>query len=776
MENNEKVIEKLFARLEELIRQQRVFQNDIEEVQRELIKLRGSQIPAPAPDSTQVRREHPPVTRSVTSETLTAPSPHAGSSPRVVETKNALEEFIGTNLLNKIGIAVLVLGIGFGTKYSIDHGLINPLTRIILGYFSGLILFAIALRLRTSHTAFSAVLLSGSMTVLYFITFAAHSFYDLIPQAPAFVLMVLFTCFTVFAAMRYNMEVIAVIALVGAYAVPVLLSDGSGRVVVLFSYITVINGGILFLAFRRYWKILFYVAFILTWLTFASWYAFSFKPDDHATVSLIFSTTFFATFYVTFLAYKLIRREALARWDVVAMLVNSFLYFAYGYLTIDSLPGGERFLGLFTVWTALIHFVACLIIYRSHQRSTDIFYFVAGMVLVFVTIAVPVQLEGNWVTLVWAMEAALLFWIGRAKAFPTYEKLSYPLMILALLSLFHDWSKEYQAFYYYAYGFEKPFTIFLNVNFLTSMLVGVAFLGMVLINQKFASREGMPSNVAVIEVLRLGLPLVAGFIFYVGFYKEIEAFWNNAYGSSRVPITGDEGVEYDQYDTSMLQMKTVWLAIYSGLFGSAMSLLYFKVRTKFAAASALLFNSVVLFAFLVFGLVALSSLRVSYLEQDLALYYDRPVTHVLIRYLALSTMIALLWFNHRIMRDRHVAHQLRIAGTLYLHLVVLALMSSELLHLLDMARVENSLKLSLSILWGAYALFLIVLGLSRDIRHIRLGAIILFAVTLLKLFAYDMEDMSTILKTIVMIILGALLLIASFLYNKYKRSAGNEIP
>jgi len=102
-------------------------------------------------------------------------------------------------------------------------------------------------------------------------------------------------------------------------------------------------------------------------------------------------------------------------------------------------------------------------------------------------------------------------------------------------------------------------------------------------------------------------------------------------------------------------------------------------------------------------------------------------------------------------------------------LIVLILLSSELIHWLDMVRVENTFKLSLSILWGCYALLLIVYGLSRDIRHIRLAGIVLFAVTLLKLFAYDMEDMSTILKTIVMVILGTLLLTASFIYNKYKR-------
>ena len=61
----------------------------------------------------------------------------------------------------------------------------------------------------------------------------------------------------------------------------------------------------------------------------------------------------------------------------------------------------------------------------------NLVYLVAGLVIIFITIAIPVQLDGNWVTLLWAGEAALLFWIGRSKQVPVYEKLSYPLMYLA---------------------------------------------------------------------------------------------------------------------------------------------------------------------------------------------------------------------------------------------------------------------------------------------------------------------------------------------------------
>ena len=85
------------------------------------------------------------------------------------------------------------------------------------------------------------MLVSGAMAIMYFITFAAYSFYDLMPILMAFFLMVLFTVFTVAAALNYNNQVIALIGLVGAYAVPFLLSTGSGEVRILFSYMAIIN-------------------------------------------------------------------------------------------------------------------------------------------------------------------------------------------------------------------------------------------------------------------------------------------------------------------------------------------------------------------------------------------------------------------------------------------------------------------------------------------------------------------------------------------------------
>jgi uncharacterized membrane protein len=87
---------------------------------------------------------------------------------------------------------------------------------------------------------------------------------------------------------------------------------------------------------------------------------------------------------------------------------------------------------------------------------------------------------------------------------------------------------------------------------------------------------------------------------------------------------------------------------------------------------------------------------------------------------------------------------------------------------MDIFGYNESYKLGLSIFWGIYALALIILGISQNKKHLRIGAIGLFAATLAKLFFYDIADLGTISKTVVFVSLGILLLIISFLYTKYR--------
>ena len=182
----------------------------------------------------------------------------------------------------------------------------------------------------------------------------------------------------------------------------------------------------------------------------------------------------------------------------------------------------------------------------------------------------------------------------------------------------------------------------------------------------------------------------------------------------------------------------------------------------------------VLTVFLVQGLYELSELRESYI--DGSQFYQGSFVNLSIRYVSFIFVTLLLISSYNYIRQEYIKKELKIISELVFHLTILWIISSELLHWMDLGEATQSYKLGLSILWGVYALLLIALGIYKKKKYLRIGAIAVFGITLLKLFFYDISHLDTIAKTIVFISLGTLLLIISFLYNKYKDVIADDDP
>jgi uncharacterized membrane protein len=646
------------------------------------------------------------------------------------------------------------------------------MTRIIVGYLMGLGLLGFGIKLKKNYENYSAVLVSGAMAILYFITYAAYSFYSLFPQLFAFTLMVVFTAITVVAAINYNKQVIAHIGLVGAYAVPFLLSEGSGKVAILFSYMAIINMGILLITLKKYWISLYYSSFLLTWLIFFSWFYTKYQQTEHFVLALIFLCIFFATFYFIFLAYKLVQKKKFGAEDIILLLANSFIFYSIGYSILNT-PNTPDRLGLFTLGNAIIHLVASIAIYRQKLADRNLFFLVAGLVLVFITITIPVQLDGSWVTLLWAGEAALLFWIGRSKTVPFYEKLSYILMFLAFFSIAHDWLNLDGNYYPTQTG--KTLKPILNINFLTSLLF-VAFFGFInyVNNIKKYATPLLPEKV-LNPVIRFSIPAILLIVIYYSFRIEISDYWNQLYIDSLTEIKKDsQGFA----NNDLNQFKKIWIINYSLLFFSIISFVnIYKFKNKNLGLVNLGLNTLLIIVFLSQGLYILSELRESYLNNTKSAHYRSSSFNIVIRYISFAFAGLMLYSISRYVKQDFVklrSLNLNVSYDLLLYTSLLWIVSSELITWMDIMKFSQSYKLGLSILWGLYALGLIGVGIWKKKQHLRIGAIVLFGVTLLKLFFYDISHLDTIAKTIVFVSLGVLLLIISFLYNKYKLLISGE--
>lgn len=262
---------------------------------------------------------------------------------------------------------------------------------------------------------------------------------------------------------------------------------------------------------------------------------------------------------------------------------------------------------------------------------------------------------------------------------------------------------------------------------------------------------------------RYACPYIVYNIFHV--YREIESFWEQRYLAS--------SLQANTLDVDIKKFEDLWLINYSALFGLVLSIISLRAVTqKILSFANLGFNTIVLAAFLTTGLVSLAELRYSYLNQTNATMFARELlSHIGIRYVCLLFVLPLIWANANLAKKDYFHENIRQTEKTLIHIFMIVLLSSELVHWLDMRHIDSSDKLALSILWSIYALGLIVWGLQKKERLLRILAIILFGITLIKLFAHDIADMSTISKTIVMMTLGVLLLAAAFLYNKVKKSA-----
>ncbi|MCJ7771521.1 MAG: DUF2339 domain-containing protein, partial [Desulfobacterales bacterium] len=75
---------------------------------------------------------------------------------------------------------------------------------------------------------------------------------------------------------------------------------------------------------------------------------------------------------------------------------------------------------------------------------------------------------------------------------------------------------------------------------------------------------------------------------------------------------------------------------------------------------------------------------------------------------------------------------------------------------------------AVSVLWALFSIGLMVLGFVKNISVLRQCAIGLFAVTMIKVFFVDMANVSTPYRIISFLILGLMLIIASYLYYRFK--------
>ena len=87
---------------------------------------------------------------------------------------------------------------------------------------------------------------------------------------------------------------------------------------------------------------------------------------------------------------------------------------------------------------------------------------------------------------------------------------------------------------------------------------------------------------------------------------------------------------------------------------------------------------------------------------------------------------------------------------------------------------ELAKQLSLSVIWALYGAGLLLVGRVRRVRLLRLMALALLSLTTLKVFFWDLSSLDRVYRIISFVVLGAILLAVSYLYQKSQQRASEE--
>ena len=349
------------------------------------------------------------------------PPPHAPPSVdpahEVERTPNLVDDVVdrarawlfGGNVVVRVGVIVLFFGVAFFLNFAVDQGWFPVPLRLLFAALGGLALVGLGWRLRDVRRDYALVLQGGGVGIVYLTVFAAANLYELVAPGLGMLLMVALVTTASGLAVVEDAMSLAVLAALGGFLAPVLVG-GDGSHVALFGYYTVLNGGVVAIAWFKTWRTLNVLGFAATFVLTAAWGSQFYEPEYFASTE-----PFLVGFFLCYVAVPVLnathRPEVrtprldgtllfgvpLAAFALQAPLVRGF---EYGLAT-SALVAGIFYGGL--AWTLRRHLP------EASRLLVEVF---TALGVAFGTLANPLAFDGQVTGGAWALEGAGLVWIG----------------------------------------------------------------------------------------------------------------------------------------------------------------------------------------------------------------------------------------------------------------------------------------------------------------------------------------------------------------------------
>ena len=462
------------------------------------------------------------------------------------------------------------------------------------------------------------------------------------------------------------------------------------------------------------------------------------------------------------------------------LILNTFFFFGIGMGIIHN--WGINFKGLFTVLLAVYNLVYAIILYKKFGLDKNAVYLLIGLALTFVTLTIPIQFEGNQITIFWAAEAVLLFWLSQKSKIAYFKTGAFVVQILTVISLFLDWIK-------YDY-YDANYTLILNSIFISGFVVSVSFF----LAYKIIQKEDEKVKIA---------------LFSISFYKKMLL-------TIGILVTYFTGLLETTYQANQFYINTASAlslsVVYHFIFVTLLLILVTQLEQIFLRKVTLIVAIISTF----FYIIRFYSLP----NEELVENFIQNTTTSLAFYLHYIILGCLIYFGYLLVQltksePKIQFLQMKIMPWLFVFATVYVLSNEILVHGLhfsaahqvnikeinadlvkrgisdtytlqyereyatkmELGKIKRQIiKIGYPILWGLFSFVFLIIGIKKQWKNLRIIALSLLGITILKLFLYDIKNVSETGKIIAFILLGVLILIISFVYQKIKKLVVDEQP
>ncbi len=663
----------------------------------------------------------------------------------------SMEYAVASQWLLRLGILMLVVGVGFFLKYSIERDLITPVGRVGISVITGLGLLIGGTRLLGGkYSILGQGLMGGGIATLYFSVFAAANFYELIPISAAFGAMVVVTALAGGVALRFNSKLVAVLGVLGGYGTPVMLSTGAVNFFGLYGYMLVLGVGVLWMCSYKRWPLLNYLSLGCHWVL--AGLALRQYEAGYFLEVIPFLAAFFVLFSTMVFLYNLRTQTRSNLLDVLVLFLNAGIFFAMSFRVIEVAYSREwvaaATLSLTAFYTAHVYY---FLVRKVLDRELMLSF--TGLASFFLAITIPLLLSSEWITASWALQALVTLWISGRLRSRFLQHLAYVLYLIVMFRFaFIDLPQQYRT----GSVAELPLTEYFWEVLQRIVMFGVpiASLGGAyrLLKSEPELQGGLtiPPGTDIPGIVRDSLALksivAAAFgLLFIYLHLELNRTFGDLLPAMKLPA-----------------LTFLWVAM--------CFLLLWEYRTT---ASKLIRTLLTLFVGGLLLKLTFFDLQSWHVTGHWIYHGAYSFRDAGLRVLDFGATLAFFVLAFRLLRGNPDTRQLRlelgITGLGFLFIVTTLELNS-FLHFY----VPGLQAGGISILWTVYALSLILTGIRRNIRTMRLIGLALFAIVAGKVFFVDLARLDQIYRVVAFILLGILVLCGSFVYLKYRHAFATD--